>query len=347
MGDTHIKKFQLGEPNQKRWRRFKRNRRGFISFWIFLTLFIVTLFAPILANDKPILIHYKNAWYFPVLFSYPETTFDGDFETETDYRDPHVAQLIAKQGWLLWPPIKFDGGTIAYNLPSPPPTSPSSENWLGTDDQGRDVLARVIYGFRISVLFGVLLTATNMLLSVISGAIQGYFGGLIDLLGQRFIEIWNGLPALFILIILSNVVVPNILWLFFALLLFTWTNLVAVVRAEFLKARNLDYVRAARALGATNFQIMKKHMLPNAMIALLTYSPFQLCSAITTLTALDFLGLGLPPGSSSLGELLSQGKNNLTAPWLGLTGFLAVAGTLTLLIFIGEAIRDAFDPRQK
>lgn len=322
-----------------RWHRFK-------SLWIFLSVLIFSLCAPFIANDKPLLVSYQNTWYFPVLFFYPETVFGGDFKTETDYRAPEVQQLILKQGGILWPLVPFSYQTIDYHLTTPPPTPPSSKHWLGTDDQGRDVFARVLYGFRISVLFGILLTTLSMLFGVMAGAIQGYFGGLIDLLGQRFIEIWNGLPALFILIILSNMIVPSFWWLLTALFLFNWTQMVAVVRAEFLKTRNFDYVKAAQALGAPNAHIILKHLLPNAMVATVTYLPFQLGGAIVTLTALDFLGLGLPPGSPSLGELLAQGKNNLGAPWLGLTGFVIVAGTLTLLIFMGEALRDACDPRR-
>lgn len=322
-----------------RWYRFK-------SLWIFLSVLIFSLCAPFIANDKPLLVSYQNTWYFPVLFFYPETVFGGDFKTETDYPAPEVQQLIVKQGWILWPLVPFSYQTIDYHLTMPPPTPPSSKHWLGTDDQGRDVFARVLYGFRISVLFGILLTTLSMLFGVMAGAIQGYFGGLIDLLGQRFIEIWNGLPALFILIILSNTIVPSFWWLLIVLFLFNWTQMVAVVRAEFLKTRNFDYVKAAQALGAPNAQMILKHLLPNAMVATVTYLPFQLGGAIVMLTALDFLGLGLPPGSPSLGELLAQGKNNLGAPWLGLTGFVIVAGTLTLLIFMGEGLRDACDPRR-
>jgi len=331
---------------RRRLANFRANRRGYWSFWIFLAIFLVTLFAEFIANERPLLVKYDGNWYAPVLRDYPETTFGGEFETNTDFRDPYVQGLIDEKGWALWPPIRYSYRTINYNLPVPAPAPPSAENWLGTDDQGRDVVARLIYGFRISVLFGLTLTLFSSVVGVIAGAVQGYFGGLTDLLFQRFIEIWQGLPTLFLLIILSSVVTPNFWWLLGLLLLFSWTALVHVVRAEFLRARNFDYVRAARALGATDAHIMVRHVLPNAMVATLTFLPFILNGSITTLTALDFLGFGLPPGSPSLGELLAQGKANLQAPWLGLTAFFVLALMLSLLIFIGEAVRDAFDPRK-
>ena len=331
---------------RRRLANFRANRRGFWSFWIFLVLFTLSLFAEFIANDRPLLVRYDNAFYWPVFNSYPETTFGGEFETETDYRDPFVRELIDEKGWAVWPPIPYSYRTINYNLPVPAPAPPSAENWLGTADQGRDVAARLIYGFRISVLFGLPLTLFSSVVGVMAGAVQGYFGGITDLLFQRFIEIWQGLPTLFLLIILSSVVTPNFWWLLGLLLLFSWTALVHVVRAEFLRARNLDYVRAARALGAGDATIMVRHVLPNAMVATLTFLPFILNGSITTLTALDFLGFGLPPGSASLGELLAQGKANLQAPWLGLTGFIVVAALLSLLVFVGEAVRDAFDPRK-
>ncbi len=331
---------------RRRLANFRANRRGFWSFWIFLVLFTLSLGAEFIANDRPLLVEYDNKLYWPVFTSYPETTFGGEFETETDYRDPYVQQLIEEKGWIVWPPIPYSYRTINYNLPVPAPAPPSAENWLGTDDQGRDVTARLIYGFRISVLFGLVLTAFSSVIGIMAGAVQGYFGGMTDLLFQRFIEIWQGLPTLFLLIILSSVVTPNFWWLLGLLLLFSWTSLVHVVRAEFLRARNFDYVRAARALGATDATIMWRHVLPNAMVATLTFLPFILNGSITTLTALDFLGFGLPPGSPSLGELLAQGKANLQAPWLGLTAFFVLAIMLSLLIFIGEAVRDAFDPRK-
>ncbi len=331
----------------RRWLNFKANRRGWWSLWIFLVIFFVTLFAEFVANDKPLLIYYDNAYYTPVFKFYPETAFGGDFETEADYRDPYLTKLIAeKGGWILWPPIRYSYSTINYNLPVPAPAPPSAENWLGTDDQGRDVLARAIYGFRISVLFGLVLTVFSSIIGVAAGAVQGYRGGWTDLLFQRFIEIWSGLPVLYLLIILASLVEPNFWWLLGIMLAFSWMALVGVVRAEFLRARNFEYVRAARALGVGNAVIMFKHLLPNAMVATLTFMPFILNGSITTLTSLDFLGFGLPPGSPSLGELLAQGKANLQAPWLGITAFAVLALMLSLLIFIGEAVRDAFDPRK-
>jgi microcin C transport system permease protein len=337
---------RLSPLNQRRWQQFKANRRGWWSLWIFLALFVLSLGAEFIANDKPLLVYYQDGFYFPVFRAYPETTFGGDFATEAEYRDPFVQELIDAEGWMLWPPIRYHYDTINYNLGHPAPSPPSTENLLGTDDQARDVLARLIYGFRISVLFGLALTILSSLVGVLVGAIQGYFGGWIDLLGQRAIEIWSGLPALFVLIILASVVEPNFWWLLLIMLLFSWTSLVAVVRAEFLRARNFDYVRAARALGLPDRSIILRHVLPNAMVATMTFLPFILTGGITALTALDFLGLGLPPGSPSLGELLLQGKNNLQAPWLGIAAFAVLAVMLSLLIFIGEAARDAFDPRK-
>ncbi len=331
---------------RRRWDAFRRNRRGWWSLWIFLGLFTLSLCAEFIANDRPLLVRYDGAFYFPVFVTYPETAFGGEFATEADYRDPYVQELISARGWMLWPPIRYRYDTINYDLPQPAPSPPTRENWLGTDDQGRDVLARVIYGFRVSVLFGLALTAASSLIGVAAGAVQGYFGGWTDLLFQRFIEIWGGLPVLFLLIILSAVVEPNFWWLLGLMLLFSWTTLVGVVRAEFLRARNFEYVRAARALGVGHLTIMFRHLLPNAMVATLTFLPFILSGAITTLTSLDFLGFGLPPGSPSLGELLAQGKANLQAPWLGITAFVVLAVMLTLLVFVGEAARDAFDPRK-
>ena len=336
----------LSPLNQRRVANFRANKRGLWSLYIFGVIFIITLFAELIANDKPLLVWYDGAPYLPVLFEYPETVFDGEFETEAEYRDPFVAELIEAKGWMVWPPIRYSYQTINYDLPVPAPAPPSAENWLGTDDQGRDVVARIIYGFRISVLFGLTLTIGASIIGIAAGAIQGYFGGWTDLLFQRFIEIWSGLPTLFILIILSSLVVPNFWWLLGLMLLFSWMALVDVVRAEFLRARNFDYVRAARALGVSDTVIMVKHVLPNAMVATLTFLPFILNGSIGTLTALDFLGFGLPPGSPSLGELVLQGKNNLHAPWLGIAAFLTLATMLSLLIFIGEAVRDAFDPRK-
>jgi microcin C transport system permease protein len=331
---------------RRRLEAFRRNRRGFWSLWVFLALFVVTLFAEFIANDRPIVVRYEAAWYFPVFADYPETTFGGEFPTPADYRDPAVGKLIAEKGWMVWPLIPFNYSTINYNLPSPAPSPPTSVNWLGTDDQGRDVLARLIYGFRISVLFGLILTGLSSVIGVAAGAVQGYFGGLVDLGFQRFIEIWSGLPVLYLLIIMASFIEPNFWWLLGLMLLFSWMGLVDVVRAEFLRARNFDYVRAARALGVSDRTIILRHVLPNATVATITFLPFILNGSITTLTSLDFLGFGLPPGSPSLGELLAQGKANLQAPWLGLTAFFVLAFMLSLLIFVGEAVRDAFDPRK-
>ncbi len=330
---------------RRRIENFRANRRGFWSLWIFLALFGMTLFAEFLANDRPLLVSYAGSLYMPVLHDYPETTFGGDFPSETDYRDPAVIGLITAKGWMVWPLIPFSYRTIT-DAPGPFPAAPSRIDWLGTDDQGRDVLARLIYGFRISVLFGLELTLFASVVGVAAGAVQGYFGGLVDLLLQRFIEIWDGLPVLYLLIILATFVEPSFYWLLGLMLLFSWTSLVGVVRAEFLRARNFDYIRAARALGVSNPVIIVRHVLPNATVATITFLPFILNGSITTLTSLDFLGFGLPPGSASLGELLAQGKANLQAPWLGITAFFVLAIMLSLLIFIGEAVRDAFDPRK-
>tara|TARA_B100000686_G_C16792890_1_gene980042 strand:+ start:134 stop:1195 length:1062 start_codon:yes stop_codon:yes gene_type:complete len=331
---------------ERRLSNFRANRRGYISFWIFIILFVISLFAELIANDKPILVRYENEIYFPIIKSYSEVTFGGDFETEADYRDPYVLDLIQSKGWMIWPLIPYSYKTINYELPQPAPSPPSKENWLGTDDQGRDVLARVIYGFRISVVFGLTLTLISSIIGIAAGAIQGFFGGWIDLSFQRFIEIWSGLPQLFLFIILAAIIEPSF-WLILGLmLLFQWMSLVGVVRAEFLRVRNFDYIRAARALGVRDSVIIVRHALPNAMVSALTFLPFILNGSITTLTALDFLGFGLPVGSPSLGELLQQGKSNLQAPWLGFTAFLVVGIMLSLLIFMGEAIRDAFDPRK-
>ena len=337
---------QLNPINQRRWAQFRANRRGWWSLWIFLLLFILSLFAEFLANERPLLVHYDGGWYVPVLVSYPETIFGGDFPTEAEYRDPYVAELINADGWMLWPPLRYHYRTINFESEAAAPAPPSAENWLGTDDQGRDVLARLIYGFRISVLFGLALTIGSSLIGVAVGAVQGYFGGRTDLFGQRFIEIWAGLPVLYLLIIMAGFVQPSFWWLLGIMLLFSWTQLVGVVRAEFLRVRNFDYVKAAKALGVTDGVIMVRHALPNAMVATVTFMPFILTGSITTLTSLDFLGFGLPPGSPSLGELLAQGKANLQAPWLGLTAFFSLSIMLSLLVFIGEAARDAFDPRK-
>ncbi|MEH6812710.1 MAG: ABC transporter permease [Motiliproteus sp.] len=330
----------------RRLENFKANRRGYWSLWIFSIFFILSLCAELIANDKPLLVSYENQLYLPFMKEYPETDFGGFLETETDYRDLEVIEMIEESGWMLWPLIPYSYDSINFELPSPAPSAPTSENWLGTDDQGRDVTARLIYGFRISVLFGLILTIFSSIIGIAAGAVQGYFGGWTDLLFQRFIEIWSGLPMLFLLIILASIIEPSFWWLLGLMLAFSWMGLVGVVRAEFLRARNLEFVRAAKALGVSDVKIMTRHILPNAMVATLTFLPFILNSSITVLTALDFLGFGLPPGSASLGELLNQGKNNLHAPWLGLSAFFVLAIMLSLLIFIGEAIRDAFDPRK-
>jgi microcin C transport system permease protein len=330
----------------RRLKNFRANARGFYSLWFFLVLFVIALSADFIANDKPLLIQYKGALYTPIFKAYPETAFGGDFETEADYRDPFVREQIEKNGWALWPPIRFYYDTINYELTQPAPSPPSSTNIFGTDDQGRDVAARVIYGFRISILFGIILTIISSIIGVFMGAVQGYYGGRLDMGLQRVIEIWSSMPSLYILIIFSSMFVPGFWTLLLILLLFSWVSLVDVVRAEFLRARNLDYVRAAHALGVSNPVIMARHVLPNAMVATITFMPFILTGSITALTSLDFLGLGLPPGSPSLGELLSQGKNNLQAPWLGIAAFVSLGLMLTLLTFIGEAVRDAFDPRK-
>ena len=337
---------QLSPLTVRRFQIFRSNRRGWWSMWIFAALFFVSLFAEFVANDKPLLIYYHQKMYFPILKAFPETEFGGDFETEADYGDPFVKNLVEKNGWMLWPPIRYHHKTVTWDLKGPAPSPPDRNNLLGTDDQARDVLARVIYGFRISVLFGFTLTVLSAIVGVISAAIQGYFGGWIDLLLQRFIEVWSSMPTLYLLIILSSVIQPNFWWLLGLLLLFSWMGFVGVVRAEFLRARNLEFVRAARGLGVSNWIIMFRHMLPNAMVATLTFMPFTLAGSVTVLTGLDYLGFGLPPGSASLGELLAQGKANLHAPWLGLTGFFVIGLILTLLIFVGEAVRDAFDPRK-
>ncbi len=360
---------ELSPLNQRRMQNFKANRRGYVSLWLFLALFLVTLFAELIANDKPLLVSYKGETLSPLLVDYPETKFGG-FLPKTDYRDPFVQDEISQNGWILWAPVRYSYRTVNLDLPTPAPAPPSwmltkeercapfdagiedvncslgNWNWLGTDDQGRDVLARLIYGFRISVLFGLTLTLFSSVIGVAAGAVQGFFGGMVDLIFQRFIEIWTSVPQLYLLLIIAAIITPSFWILLGILLLFSWVALVGVVRAEFLRARNFEYVAAAKALGVSDSTIMIRHLLPNAMVATLTFMPFILNGSITTLTSLDFLGFGLPPGSPSLGELLAQGKKNLEAPWLGLTGFLSISIMLSLLIFIGEAVRDAFDPRK-
>jgi microcin C transport system permease protein len=330
---------------RRRWANFKANRRGYYSLWIFLSIFIVTLFAELIANDRPIVLVQGGDLRFPVFVTYTEADLGGDLPIAADFHDPYVRELV-KDAWALWPLIPFSYATIDYGIEQPAPAPPSSRHWLGTDDVAKDTLARLIYGFRLSVVFGILLTLASSLIGIVVGAVQGYFGGKVDLVGQRIVEVWQGLPILFLLIILASIVEPGFGWLLGLLVLFGWMALVGVVRAEFLRARNLDFVRAARALGVSDLTIMRRHVLPNAMVAALTFLPFLLNGAITTLTALDFLGFGLPAGAPSLGELLRQGQANLQAPWLGLSGFLTLAVMLTLLIFIGEGVRDAFDPRR-
>src|SRR5947209_6958330 len=343
-GDTVLGR-RITPLTRRRIENFKANRRGFWSLWLFLALFAVTLFAEFIANDRPLLIRYDGAWYTPVFRDYPETTFGGFLPSTADFSDPAVVQIVQEKGWIVWPLIPFSYRTITA-APGPYPAPPSRIDWLGTDDQGRDVLARLIYGFRISVLFGLALTLFSSIVGVAAAPVQGYFGGLVDLGFQRFIEIWDGLPVLYLLIILATFVEPNFWWLLGLMLLFSCTGLVGVVRAEVLRARNFDYIRAARALGVSDPVIIFRHVLPNATVATLTFLPFILNGSITTLTSLDFLGFGLPPGSASLGELLAQGKGDLQAPWLGLTAFFVLASMLSLLIFVGEAMRDAFDPRK-
>lgn len=359
----------LSPLNQRRWQNFKANRRGYWSLWIFLILFVLSLFAEFLANDKPIIASYNGEILFPVVVDYPEEKFGG-FLAVTDYRDPVITDEIEANGWMIWPPIRYSYRTVNNEIPEAAPAKPSwmydretrcqryfegvddanctlgNYNWLGTDDQARDVAARVIYGFRISVLFGLVLTAASAIIGVSAGAVQGYFGGWTDLIFQRVIEIWSSIPVLYLILIIAAILPPGFFILLGIMLLFSWVAFVGVVRAEFLRARNFEYVNAARALGVGNLTIMFRHLLPNAMVATLTFLPFILNGSITTLTSLDFLGFGLPPGSASLGELLRQGQRNLNAPWLGIVGFLSLSIMLSLLIFVGEAVRDAFDPRK-
>ncbi|MHA3082216.1 ABC transporter permease [Acinetobacter sp. ANC 5383] len=331
---------------QQGLQRFRQNRLGFFCLIIFLIVFVLSSMAELIANDKPLLVCYQQHFYFPVLKSYPETTFGGVFETEADYRDPAVEQMINTHGWQIWPVVHYSYQTPNLELAIPVPSPPTLENWLGTDDQGRDVFARLLYGLRVSLLFGFALTLFSAILGILVGAIQGYYGGWVDLLGQRILEVWGGLPMLFMVMILVSMFTPNVYWLFLIMLIFGWTTLVGLVRAEFLRARHLDYVRAARSLGVRDGRIILRHILPNALSSSLSQLPFMLTANITALTALDFLGYGLPPDAASLGELLLQGKNNLNAPWLALSGFFSLALVLSLLIYIGEAARDAFDPRR-
>lgn len=359
----------LSPPNLRRWQNFKANRRGYWSFWLFMLLFVLSLGAEFIANDRPIVASYKGEILFPVFVNYPEEKFGG-FLAETDYRSSFISDEINANGWMIWPPIRYSYQTVNSNIPHSAPTAPfwlmskqercsayplkaadpecrlGNLNWLGTDDQARDVTARMIYGFRVSVLFGLALTICSAIIGVTAGAVQGYFGGWTDLLLQRFIEIWSSMPVLYILLIIAAILPPGFFVLLGIMLLFSWVGFVGIVRAEFLRARNFEYVRAARALGVNNRTIMFRHLLPNAMVATLTFLPFILSGSISTLTSLDFLGFGMPPGSPSLGEMIAQGKSNLQAPWLGLTAFFTMSIMLSLLIFVGEAVRDAFDPRK-
>lgn len=338
--------FSLSPLGKRRLQAFKANRRGWWSLWLFLGLLLLCLSAELLANDKPLLVSYEGQWYMPFLHTYQETDFGGELPFEPDYTSQYVRQLIAsKHGWMLFPPIPFGPESVNWDLTAPSPSPPSAQNWLGTDDQARDVLARALYGARVSILFALLLTLISTAIGVFAGAIQGYYGGVVDLVGQRLQEIWAGLPVLYLLIILSGFVAPSFWWLLGIMALFSWLGLVDVVRAEFLRGRNLEYVKAARALGLTDGALMRRHILPNAMTSTLTYLPFIVTGAISTLTALDFLGFGMPAGTASLGELVGEAKQNLQAPWLGLTAFCVLALILSLLVFIGEACRDAFDPR--
>lgn len=338
----------LSPLTRRRLTIFRQNRRGYFSLIAFVVLFTVCLFAEFIANDRPLLIRFDGQWYVPVLRDYAEEEFGKDFlPTEADYTDPDLAKAINAKGWMIWPAIPFGNQTVVKNLGRPAPSPPSWRNLLGTDDQARDVLARVIYGFRISVLFGFTLTIVSSVIGIAAGAVQGFYGGKIDLFFQRFIEIWGNMPQLYLLIILASIITPSFSLLLIFLLLFSWMGLTGVVRAEFLRGRNLEYVRAAKALGLSDTRVMWRHILPNAMVATLTFLPFTLSGSVTILATLDFLGFGLPPGSASLGDLVAQGKNNLSAPWLGLTAFVVLGFVLTLLIFIGEAVRDAFDPRRQ
>ncbi len=338
--------FSEQSPWRRVWGRFVRHRRGYISLWLFAVVFVLSMGAELLANNRPLLVHYAQHWYFPLWNNYPETAFGGDFATNADYTDPYVIAKIREHGWLLRAPIPFSYDTIDYYNPAPTPAAPTARHWLGTDDRGRDVAARLIYGFRLSVLFGFALTAIGMVVGMLAGAIQGYFGGKVDLFFQRFIEVWGSLPELYLLIIFASIFEPSVGLLLILLSLFGWIGLSDYVRAEFLKGRNLAYVRAARALGVSNPRIMRRHLLPNAMTPVITFLPFRVSGAILALTSLDFLGLGVPPSTPSLGELLAQGKNNIDAWWLSLSTFAVLVGTLMLLIFIGEALRAAFDTRK-
>ncbi|RMX08642.1 ABC transporter permease [Corticibacter populi] len=334
-------------PRQRAWRRFKRNRLGYWSFLLFAAMLVLALLAELLSNDKPLVLRYEGQYYFPIVKHYPEKTFGGDFDTEADYLDPFIRARITSDGnWALFPLNEYGSRTINYHSTAPDPAPPSADNWLGTDDRGRDLLAQLLYGFRVSVLFAIALTAIGVALGVLAGAIQGFFAGKVDLVGQRFIEVWSSMPELFLLIILSAIFQPSIVLLLVILSIFGWMGLSDYVRAEFLRNRQLDYVRAARALGVGNWQLIRRHILPNSMTPVVTFLPFRMSAAIASLVALDFLGLGVPPGTPSLGELLGQGKNSLDAWWIGTFTFLVMVVTLLLLTLMGDALRDALDPRK-
>ena len=334
-------------PSRRAWLRFKRNRQGYWSLWLFCALVLVSLFAELVSNDKPLIVRYEGQTYFPMLRDYSEKTFGGDFDTPTDYLDPFIQQRLSTDGnWALYTLNRYGPNTLNYFAKSPNPSAPTADNWLGTDDRGRDLLAQLLYGFRVSVLFGLALTATGVVLGVVTGAIQGFFGGKTDLAFQRFIEIWGSMPELYLLIIFSAVFAPSIALLLILLSLFGWMGLSDYVRAEFLRNRQLDYVKAARALGVSNWHIIWRHILPNSLTPVVTFLPFRMSAAILALTSLDFLGLGVPPGTPSLGELLSQGKNSIDAWWISLSTFAVLVVTLLLLTFMGDALRDALDPRK-
>lgn len=337
----------ISSPGRRAWQRFKRNRLGFWSLVLFSAMVVLSLGAELLSNDRPLIVRYEGQTYFPVVRDYPETVFGGDFDTPTDYLDPFIEQQL-RQGdnWALFAPNRYGAHTINYFAKDPAPGPPSAQNWLGTDDRGRDLLAQLIYGFRVSVLFGLALTAIGTVLGVVAGAIQGYFAGKTDLLMQRAIEIWGAMPELYLLIIFSAIFAPSVALLLLILSLFGWIGLADYVRAEFLRNRQMDYVRAARALGVGNVQIMWRHILPNSMVPVVTFLPFRISAAILALASLDFLGLGVPPGTPSLGELLNQGKSSIDAWWISLSTFGVLVLTLTLLTFMGDALRDALDPRK-
>lgn len=334
-------------PRNRLWIRFKKNKRGYLCLWVFCIIFLISLFSEFISNDRPLLLSYESTFYFPLINDYPETQFGGDFSTNTDYLDPFITESLTSDGnWVVYPFNLYSHDTINYFSPYPNPASPSSVNWLGTDDRGRDIFARLLYGFRVSVLFGIALTLIGVILGVFMGAIQGYFAGKTDLFLQRFIEVWGAVPELYLLIILASIFEPGLLILLVILSLFGWMGLSDYVRAEFLRNRSLEYVTAAKALGLSSKKIIWKHVLPNSLTPVIAFLPFRMSGAILALTSLDFLGLGVPSSTPSLGELLAQGKANLDAWWISLSTFLVLVTTLMLLIFIGEALRDSLDTRK-